>query len=158
MCRCCAKGEHVRDTFPSLPPASFPRGYSFAFNCERDWSQPCVSSLCSVLPEMRTSRDASGWFHVRLLDMPNVNSQFNNCSFVASPFSGYKVNPDEKFHKYHTNGNSRSFSGKLIHRIVYLSNMLSNAITLIFLLLMSLVQSRFTKILGNKYIRVRIHR
>lgn len=90
--------------------------------------------------------------------MPNVNSQFNNCSFVASPFSGYKVNPDEKFHKYHTNGNSRSFSGKLIHRIVYLSNMLSNAITLIFLLLMSLVQSRFTKILGNKYIRVRIHR
>lgn len=47
VCRCCAKGEHVRDTFPSLPPTSFPRGYSFAFNCERDWSQPCVSSLCS---------------------------------------------------------------------------------------------------------------
>lgn len=62
------------------------------------------SALWVVLPEMRTSRDASGRFHARLLDMPNVNSQFDNCSFVGSPaLPGYKVDPDEKFRKYPAN-------------------------------------------------------
>lgn len=73
VCRCCAKGEHVRDTFPSLPPTSFPRGYSFAFNCERDWSQPCVSSL-------RGSR----WFCPRWgrLETPPADSTWD-CSSIC---------------------------------------------------------------------------
>lgn len=88
VCRCCAKGEHVRDTFPSLPPTSFPRGYSFAFNCERDWSQPCVSSLRALGGSARdedVSRRLRPIPREIALDMPNVNSQFDNCSFVGFP-------------------------------------------------------------------------
>lgn len=38
--------------------------------------------------------------------MPNVNSQFDNCSFVGCfpPLcQGYKADPDEKFRKYPAN-------------------------------------------------------
>lgn len=35
--------------------------------------------------------------------MPNVNSQFDNCSFVGSLGSAGMLDPDEKFRKYPAN-------------------------------------------------------